>query len=244
MNISFNNNKLKKKKKPLKKKQFIFYLKKKLKKNKPIDFIKLKIKKKKPSKFGLLLNSKQNLKKRYGKIREKYLKTQIIKFNKSKIKKKQIAFNLLTHFEFRLDIIIFRMQFASSINEARQLINHGYIYVNNNKILSPSKQLNSGDFISINKNKKKNFKQKLLKSNICKKFNLLLFKKNKFKKSSTQIFYNLFVNSYLIYPNYLEINYNTLEGLILYKPPFNEIYSKFLDFTSIIEYYRSIKKIK
>lgn len=56
--------------------------------------------------------------------------------------------------EMRLDNIIFRLGFASTIPESRQLINHGHFLINNKPVDIPSFQCKTGDSITIeNKNK-------------------------------------------------------------------------------------------
>lgn len=55
--------------------------------------------------------------------------------------------NLLKLLELRLDCIIFRLGFARTIPEARQMINHGHITVNNKKVTIPSFECKIGDLI-------------------------------------------------------------------------------------------------
>jgi|NorSeaMetagenome_1021524.scaffolds.fasta_scaffold31398_1 small subunit ribosomal protein S4 len=96
--------------------------------------------------YGLRLKSKQLVKKYYGGIKEKqlqkyYLSTKGFGDN-SKV------FSLL---ECRLDITLYRMFFATTLFEARQYINHGFIKVNGIRVKQKSHLLREGDMISIDK---------------------------------------------------------------------------------------------
>tara|TARA_Y100001936_G_C15730457_1_gene485748 strand:- start:44 stop:463 length:420 start_codon:yes stop_codon:yes gene_type:complete len=57
--------------------------------------------------------------------------------------------NLLQMLESRLDNVVYRMGFASTRAEARQLVSHKAVLVNDNKINIPSYQLNPGDTVSL-----------------------------------------------------------------------------------------------
>ena len=92
------------------------------------------------------LLEKQKLRFNYG-ITEKQL---ISYFNKAKIKRKITGEILLQLIESRLDCIVFRLGFSSTIPEARQLINHGHILVNNKKVDIPSFICKPNDIISYN----------------------------------------------------------------------------------------------
>lgn len=92
-----------------------------------------------PSEYGRMLFAKQRLKGFYGNISEKQLYNYVHKNNK----------NFLSQLERRLDITIFRMKFAISIFQARQLINHKHILVNGKPLNIPSYLLSPGDVITI-----------------------------------------------------------------------------------------------
>src|SRR5947209_16531425 len=57
--------------------------------------------------------------------------------------------NLLQLLELRLDNVVYRMGFASSRDQARQLVNHGHFRVNGKKVNIPSVQLRPGDEITL-----------------------------------------------------------------------------------------------
>jgi small subunit ribosomal protein S4 len=62
---------------------------------------------------------------------------------------------LLQQLECRLDNVVYRMGFAQSRRQARQLVRHGHVAVNNRKVNIPSYQVSAGEEISIRDNSKK-----------------------------------------------------------------------------------------
>lgn len=87
----------------------------------------------------------------YGSLTKKLLKTQIKTFQKSNLKKSNYNYFLfLQLFEKRLDTVLFRAKFSKSIRNAKQLIAHGLIFVNNKKVKYPAYNLKEGDCIKIN----------------------------------------------------------------------------------------------
>src|SRR5574338_889027 len=63
--------------------------------------------------------------------------------------------NLLLALELRLDNVVFRMGFADTRNEARQLVRHGHFTVNGRKVNIPSFQVRAGDVISVREKSRK-----------------------------------------------------------------------------------------
>lgn len=63
--------------------------------------------------------------------------------------------NLLRMLELRLDNVVFRANFASSRNQARQLVRHGHVTVNGKKVTIPSYELRRGDVVEIGPKAKK-----------------------------------------------------------------------------------------
>ena len=98
--------------------------------------------------FKNTLNDSKKFRLFYGNLSKKYVKKQI----KNTLKKKSINFYIkfLTHFEHRLDTILYRSKFAISLRNAKQLIVHGKILINNKLIRIPSYKLIPGDLITIN----------------------------------------------------------------------------------------------
>jgi len=97
------------------------------------------------SDYGVQLREKQKVRRIYG-VMEKQFKT----YYKIAAKKKGVTGdNLLQMLESRLDNVVYRMGFASTRAEARQLVSHKAILVNEKKVNIPSYQLNPGDNISL-----------------------------------------------------------------------------------------------
>ncbi|MGI9214267.1 MAG: 30S ribosomal protein S4, partial [Gammaproteobacteria bacterium] len=89
---------------------------------------------KKLSQFNIRLREKQKLRFHYG-VSERQLLNYI---KKARNKKGSSGRLLLTFLEMRLDNIVFRLGFANTIVAARQLINHGHIFLDNKLVNIPS----------------------------------------------------------------------------------------------------------
>lgn len=95
-----------------------------------------------------ILQTYKKFKLLYGNLNENKMKNLKIKVFKIKNKNNLNLF-FLELFEKRLDVILYRAKFSTSIRNAKQLISHGKIFVNYKKINSQSYSLKSGDIISI-----------------------------------------------------------------------------------------------
>jgi len=100
---------------------------------------------KKASNYGLQLREKQKAKRFYG-LQETQFRNY---FDKAARKQGQTGANLLIMLETRLDNVVFRLGFASSRKEARQLVTHSHFTVNGKKINIPSYQVSAGDVIAV-----------------------------------------------------------------------------------------------
>jgi small subunit ribosomal protein S4 len=107
----------------------------------------------KVSDFGLQLREKQKLKRMYGML-EKQFK---LFFNKAARMKGVTGENLIRLLERRLDNIVYRMRFASSRKQARQLVSHGHMLVNGRKVTIPSYLVREGDKVEIREESNKLF---------------------------------------------------------------------------------------
>ncbi|MBN2059119.1 MAG: 30S ribosomal protein S4 [Deltaproteobacteria bacterium] len=97
------------------------------------------------SDYRLQLREKQKVKRIYG-----VLEGQFRRYYYNAEKQKGITgINLLTLLECRLENIVYRMGFASSRNQARQLVRHNHFLVNNKKVNIPSFQVKVGDIIEV-----------------------------------------------------------------------------------------------
>lgn len=97
------------------------------------------------SDYALQLRAKQRLRRIYG-VLEKQFRNY---YKASDLKKGATGQNLLNFLESRLDNVVYRMGFASTRAEARQLVAHKSIIVNEQVINIPSFQVNAGDLIKI-----------------------------------------------------------------------------------------------
>jgi len=100
---------------------------------------------KKASDYGLQLREKQKAKRFYG-LQETQFHNYFVK---AAAKQGITGENLLIMLETRLDNTVFRMGFASSRKEARQLVTHGHFTVNGKKADIPSLQVKPGDVIAV-----------------------------------------------------------------------------------------------
>ena len=107
--------------------------------------------KKQRSDYGVQLREKQKLKRMYG-LLEKQFRGY---FEKADQQKGITGVNLLVLLERRLDNMIFRMGFANSRVEARQLIIHGHFLVNGKPVNIPSYLLKAGDEICVKEGSRK-----------------------------------------------------------------------------------------
>ena len=100
---------------------------------------------KKLSNYGLQLREKQKAKRFYG-MQESQFRTC---FEKASKKPGKAGENLLIALETRMDNVVFRMGFAASRKEARQLVRHGHFTVNGKKANIPSMELKAGDVVKV-----------------------------------------------------------------------------------------------
>ncbi len=101
---------------------------------------------KKQSDFGNQLFAKQKLKFYYGDLTERQFRNLYKKASNTKGDTGQILIELL---ERRLDATVYRMKFVPTIFAARQIVNHGHIKVNGQKVNIPSYNVQDGDEISL-----------------------------------------------------------------------------------------------
>ena len=104
----------------------------------------------KMSEYGLQLREKQKAKFIYG-VLEKPFRNY---YAKAERMKGLTGPNLMVLLETRLDNIVFRMGFARTRREARQVVGHKHILVNGNCVNIPSYRVKPGDVIEVKENKK------------------------------------------------------------------------------------------
>ena len=106
---------------------------------------------KKISDYGTQLREKQKVRRIYGLMENQFRNT----FKKADQQKGVTGENLLSLLERRLDSIIYRLGFANSRNEARQLVRHNHFLVNQSKVNIPSYLVRPGDVIELKERSKK-----------------------------------------------------------------------------------------
>ena len=100
---------------------------------------------KKKSEYGIQLNEKQKAKFIYG-VLEKQFRHYYEEASKTRGVTGETLLQLL---ERRLDNVVYRLGFANTRREARQMVNHGHITVNGKRVDIPSYQVSPGEVISI-----------------------------------------------------------------------------------------------
>jgi small subunit ribosomal protein S4 len=160
-----------------------------------------------PSEYAKLLAEKQKLRLWYN-LREAQLKNYVKKAL-SQIKKiEDIGHYLIKLLEMRLDNTVYRLGFATSKKQARQLVSHGHFLVNGKPVNVPSYQVKVGDVISVKKQKSKKVVFKELKDRL--------------KKHTL--------------PSHLFLDVEKLEGKVISDPKFEEVAPP-VNIHSIFEFY-------
>ncbi len=101
--------------------------------------------------YGLQLREKQKAKRIYFTLEGQFRNY----FEKAARAQGVTGELLLQQLERRLDNVVFRLGFAQSRRQARQLVRHGHVSVNNRRVNIPSYQVSAGEEISIRENSKK-----------------------------------------------------------------------------------------
>ena len=112
----------------------------------------------KQSEYGLQLNEKQKVKFIYG-VLEKQFHAY---YEKAERKQGITGEILLQELERRLDNVVFRLGFANTRREARQLVNHAHFTVNGKRVNIPSFQVKPGDVIAVREKSRSTAKFKAL----------------------------------------------------------------------------------
>lgn len=158
----------------------------------------------KMTQYALQLRAKQTMKRIYG-----VLERQFRNYFAEAVKTKGVTGERLVKIvESRLDNVVYRMGFAFSRRQARQLVNHGHVYVNGKKVTIPSYRLREGNIIEI-KEKSRN----------------IPFVKEAAESSRERIT-----------PKWLEVDYDNFRGTFLRTPEIDEIELP-ADVQAIVELY-------
>ena len=99
----------------------------------------------KPSEYGMQLREKQKCRRAYGLLETQFYKT----YERATNMKGITGDNLLSLLERRLDNVVYRMGFAMTRRQARQLVSHAHFTVNGKKVNIPSYLIKAGDVIEV-----------------------------------------------------------------------------------------------
>jgi small subunit ribosomal protein S4 len=157
------------------------------------------------SEYGMQLAVKQRIKRIYGVLEKQFRKH----FEEVRNKPGVVGDLLLARLERRLDNVVYRIGFATSRAQARQLVNHGLISINGKKMSIPSAEVKIGNVISINS-----------------------YKKNKnYFKNLEQI-----IKNKKNFPDWISFDAEKIEGKITNNPAKNDVEIN-VDAQVVVEYY-------
>jgi small subunit ribosomal protein S4 len=154
--------------------------------------------------YGTQLNEKQKAKRQYNMLEKQFRLT----FEKASKKSGNVGEVFLQLLESRFDNMIYRLGFADSRSQARQMINHGLFMVNGRKLTIPSCILKTGDVVKIKTNKQ----------------SLTIFKSYKEKMKKKEV------------PGWLNYNQEDMSAKVLHLPTMDLIKPNF-NIQMIVEYY-------
>ena len=165
-----------------------------------------KSKRGKTSDYGIQLEAKQKMKFYYANMNERQFRNV---YRKALSKKGNTTENLVGLLERRLDTIIYRAKFATTVFSARQLINHGHIRVNGKKVNIPSYLVKEEDAIEVRDK----------------------------SKELTMIVGSL-VNKEREIPDYIQMDEKNKKAKLIRVPKFSEVpYPTIMEPNLVIEYY-------
>ena len=113
---------------------------------------------KKMREYGLQMREKQKTRRYYGVLEKQFVNY----FEEADRKEGMTGENLICLLERRMDNVVYRMGFAASHKEARQLVLHGHFTVNGKKVNIPSLIIKAGDVISVKEASRDSVKFKAL----------------------------------------------------------------------------------
>lgn len=110
----------------------------------------------KMSEYGIQLREKQKVKRIYGVLEKQFR----LYFEKAERKPGAAGDNLITLLESRLDNVVYRMGFACSRKEARQLVRHNHFLIDGHKVNIPSYSVKQGEVIKVKDDSRRSAKFK------------------------------------------------------------------------------------
>ena len=107
---------------------------------------------KKPSDYAIQLREKQKVRRIYGLLEKQFRNL----YKKAEKRPGVTGHNLLALLESRMDNVVYRMGFAKSRAQARQLVNHGHMLVNDRKVTIASYLVKPGDIVTLRERSRTN----------------------------------------------------------------------------------------
>lgn len=159
----------------------------------------------KMSDFGMQLREKQKARRIYGVMERQFRRY----FAEASRRKGMTGVTLLTTLERRLDNVVYRLGFADSRAQARQLVLHGHFEINGSKTNIPSFLVNAGDVVSVRASSKESvyFKDRLQLQ----------------QRGNT--------------PTWLNLNVNAMNGSVVSEPTREDVSGVDLNEQLIVEFY-------
>jgi small subunit ribosomal protein S4 len=109
------------------------------------------IRRRKVSEYGVQLREKQKIRRTYGVLERQFKRS----FESAESRPGVTGENLLRNLETRLDNVVYRMGFAASRPQARQIVGHGHFALNGRPTNIPSAQVREGDRIEVREGSRK-----------------------------------------------------------------------------------------
>ncbi len=160
----------------------------------------------KASDFGTQLQAKQKLKGYYGEISERQFRRV---YTEASRRRGDTLENLVGLLERRLDMVVYRMNFAPTIFAARQIVNHGHIQVNGRRVTVASYRVDDGDIVAVRERSRQH--PRILEST---------------QEPEREV------------PDYMEVDFDKMRGAWLRQPQFGDIpYPVQMEPNLVIEYY-------
>ncbi len=162
-----------------------------------------RLRRRKITDYGLQLREKQKMKNIYGVLEKQFRKYYYMSTRMGGDKSENLAILV----ESRLDNVVFRMGFANSRKQARQLVSHGHFLLNGKKANIPSILVKPGDVVEIKESSR-----------------------------DSKVFEGLSSKSAENIPNWVSVDYANFKGTFVSKPKFEDLELP-VDVTKIIELY-------
>jgi small subunit ribosomal protein S4 len=160
----------------------------------------------KPSDYGIQLMAKQKLKGYYGNIGERQFRRL---YDEAVRRKGDTGANLIELLERRLDTVVYRMKFVTTVFAARQFVNHGHIKVNGRRVNIGSYQVKDGDVIEVRE-----------------------------KSRQANVVLEAAQSAERDVPDYLEVDHKAMKGKFTRKPALEDVpYPVQMEPNAVVEFY-------